>query len=96
MAVMLFNTINDIISHSFTYIFKLLYCFILPNDFIIAQNHGSISAVTNRMLPNLNLRPPRMKTKFGQNNFAYRGAKMWNSLTNDCRKLIPFQLLKRS
>ena len=36
---------------------------------------NSISAVTNRMLrnSNLNLRPPRMKTKFGQNSFAYRG-----------------------
>ena len=37
---------------------------------------NSISAVTNRMLrnSNLNLRPPRMKTKFGQNSFVYRGA----------------------
>ena len=37
---------------------------------------NSTSAVTNRMLrnSNLNQRPPRMKTKFGQNSFAYRGA----------------------
>ena len=36
---------------------------------------NSISAVTNRMLrtSNLNLRSPRMKTKFEQNSFAYRG-----------------------
>ena len=55
---------------------------------------NSISAVTNRMLcnSNLNLRPPRMKTKFGQNSFAYRGggAKIWNSLPNDCRKAHTF------
>ena len=37
---------------------------------------NSISAATNRMLrnSNFNLRPPRMKTKFGQNSFAYKGA----------------------
>ena len=36
---------------------------------------NSISAVTNRMLrnSNLNLRPPRMKTKFGQNSFCIQG-----------------------
>ena len=34
----------------------------------------SISAVTNKLLrnSNLNLRPPRMKTKFGQNSFPYK------------------------
>ena len=58
---------------------------------------NSISAVTNRMLrnSNLNLRPPRMKTKFGQNSFAYRGAKIWNSLPNDCRKSNTFPAFKR-
>ena len=56
----------------------------------------SISAVTNRMLrnSNLNLRPPRMKTKFGQNRSAYRGAKIWNSLPNDFRKANTFQTFK--
>ena len=36
---------------------------------------NSTSAVTKIILRNstLNLRPPRMKTKFGQNRFAYRG-----------------------
>ena len=55
-----------------------------------------ISAVTNRMLrnSNLNLRPPRMKTKFGQNSFAYRGAKIWNSLPNDCRAAHTFATFK--
>ena len=58
---------------------------------------NSICALTNRMLrnSNLNLRPPRMKTKFGQNNFAYRGAKIWSSLPNDCRKSNTFPTFKR-
>ena len=58
---------------------------------------NSISAVTNRMLrnSNLNLRPPRMKTKFGQNSFAYRGAKIWNSMLNDYRKSDTFPTFKR-
>ena len=58
---------------------------------------NSISAVTNRMLrnSNLNLRPPRMKTKFGQSSFAYRGAKIWNSLPNDYKKANTFPTFKR-
>ena len=58
---------------------------------------NSISAVTNRILrnSNLNLRPPRMKMKFGQNSFAYRGAKIWNSLPNDCRNANTFPTFKR-
>ena len=57
---------------------------------------NSISAVTNRMLrnSNLNLRPPRMKTKLGQNSFAYRGARFWYSLPNDCRKAHTFPTFK--
>ena len=55
-----------------------------------------ISAVTDRMLrnSNLNLRPPRMRIKFGQNSFAYRGAKILNSLPNDCRKAHTFPTFK--
>ena len=57
---------------------------------------NSTSAVTNRMLrnSNLNLRPPRMKTTFGQNGFAYRGATIWNSLPNDCRTAHTFRTFK--
>ena len=57
---------------------------------------NSISAVTNRTLriSNLNLKPPRMKTKFGQNSFAYRGAKIWNSLPYVCRKAHTFPTFK--
>ena len=57
---------------------------------------NSISAVTNRMLrnSNLNLRPPRMKKKFGQNSFAYKGAKILNPLPNDCRKANTSQTFK--
>ena len=55
-----------------------------------------ISVVTNRMLrnSNLKLRPPSMKTKFGQNSFAYRGATIWNSLPNDCRAAHTFATFK--
>ena len=60
-------------------------------------------AVTKRMLRNfnLNLRPPRMKMKFGQNSlqggkthFAYSGATIWNSLPNDCRTAHTFATFK--
>ena len=46
---------------------------------------NSISAVAKRMLhnSNLNLRPPRMKTKFGKT--VYRGATIQNSLPSDCK-----------
>ena len=59
---------------------------------------NSISAVTNRMLrnSNLNLRPPRMKTKFGQNNFAYRGLRFGTHCLMTVENLIPFQFLKGS
>ena len=57
---------------------------------------NSISAVTNIMLcnSNLNLRPPRMKTKFGQNSFAFREATIWKSLPNDCRTAHIFPAFK--
>ena len=47
-----------------------------------------LSSVTNRFIRNseLNIRPPRLKTKYGQNCFAYRGPIVWNSLPNDCKK----------
>ena len=31
-----------------------------------------------------------MKRKFGQNNFAYKGTTIWNSLPNDCRTAHSF------
>ena len=59
---------------------------------------NTISAVTNRMLcnSNLSLRYPRMKMKFGQNSFAYRGGGsiIWNSLPNDCRTAHTFSTFK--
>ena len=57
---------------------------------------NSISVVMNRILhnSNLNLRPPGMKVKFGQKSFAYKGAKIWNSLPNDCRKAHTFPTVK--
>ena len=55
-----------------------------------------ISAVMSRMLrnSNLNLRPPRMKTKCGQNSFAYRESMIWNSLSNDCTTAHTFATCK--
>ena len=48
-----------------------------------------VSSVTIRSLRSskLNIRPPRLKTKHGQNNFAYRAAMVWNSLPNDQGRL---------
>ena len=55
-----------------------------------------VSSVTSRSLRNseLNIRPPRLKTKHGQNCFAYRGAMVWNSLPSDCKKANSFQSYK--
>ena len=56
-----------------------------------------VSSVTNRSLriSELDIRPPRLKTKHGQNCSAYRGAIVWNSLSNDCKKLATtFQSFK--
>ena len=56
----------------------------------------SISAMMNRTFrnSNLNLRPPRMKAKFGQNSFVYRAATIWNSLPNDCSSAHTFPTSK--
>ena len=35
-----------------------------------------------------------MKTKFGQNSFAYRRATIWNSLPNDSRMAHTFSTFK--
>ena len=44
-----------------------------------------VSSATNRFICNLevNIRPLRLKTKHGQNCFAYKGAMIWNSLSYD-------------
>ena len=53
---------------------------------------SSVSAATNRTVRNssLNLRPPTLKTKCVQNSFSYRGAMIWNSLSNDCKTANTF------
>ena len=55
-----------------------------------------VSSITNRSLRNseLNIRPPRLKTKHGRNCFAYRGPMVWNSLPNDWKKANSFQSFK--
>ena len=62
----------------------------------LSRLFNSISAVTKRTLRNSNvhLRHPRMKMKFGQNSFAYRGAKVWNFLPNDCKTAHTFLTVK--
>ena len=56
----------------------------------------SISAVKKRMLRNSssNLRPPRTKTRFGHNSFAYKGATIWNPLPTDCSAAHTFPTFK--
>ena len=55
-----------------------------------------VSSVTNRFIRSseFNIRPPRPKTKHGQNCFAHRGAIVWKSLPNDCKKANSVQSFK--
>ena len=48
----------------------------------LTEHFNRVSDITSISLrsSNLNLRPPRLKTKHGQNYFAYRGPTIWNSL----------------
>ena len=41
-----------------------------------------VSTITKRKIhgSNLSLRPPRLKSRYGQNCFVYRGSSVWNSI----------------
>ena len=57
----------------------------------LAEQFTRVSDITNRTLrsSNLSLRPPRLKSRNGQNCFAYRGSSIWNSLSSEIKSLGP-------
>ena len=53
----------------------------------LAEQFTRVSDITSRTLrsSNLSLRPPRLKSRNGQNCFAYRGSYIWNSLSSEIK-----------
>ena len=51
----------------------------------LAEQFTRVSDMTSRTLrsSNLSQRPPRVKSRNGQNCFAYRGSSVWNSLPSE-------------
>ena len=56
-----------------------------------------VSDITSRTLrsSNLSLRPPRLKSRYGQNCFAYRGSSIWNSLPSEIKSSRTFGSFQR-
>ena len=56
-----------------------------------------VSDTTSRTLrsSNLSLRPPRHKSRHGQNCFAYRGSSIWNSLPSEMKSSRTFGSFQR-
>ena len=79
-------TIEDLIAYETQMtVFKSL------NDFgpqCMYEMLSKTSQVTECSLPNTatDLRLPLRKSAIGQKSFSYRGAKMWNSLSTECKE----------
>ena len=58
----------------------------------LAEQFTRVSDITSRTLrsSNLSLRPPRLKSRNGQNCFAYRGSYIWNSLSSEIKSSRTF------
>ena len=58
----------------------------------LAEQFSRVSYITSRTLrsSNLSLRPPRLKSRNGQNCFAYRGSSIWNSLSSEIKSSMTF------
>ena len=58
----------------------------------LAEQFTRASDITSRTLhsSNLSLRPPRLKSRNGQNRFAYRGSSVWNSLPGEIKSSRTF------
>ena len=88
-------SISDLIMQEFaSMVYKALNAEAPP---YLAEQFTRVSAVTSRPLrsSNLNLRPPRLKSRHGQNCFAYRGSSVWNSLPSDIKSSRTFGSFKR-
>ena len=58
----------------------------------LAEQFTRVSDITSRTLrsSNLSLRPPRLKSRNGQNCFVYRGSYIWNSLSSEIKSSRTF------
>ena len=63
----------------------------------LTEQFTRVSHITSRSLrgSNLSLRPPRLKSRIGQNCFAYRGSSVWNSLPREIEFSRIFGLFQR-
>ena len=58
----------------------------------LAEQLTRVSDITSSTLrsSNLSLRPPRLRSRNGQNCFAYRGSSIWNSLPSEMKSSRTF------
>ena len=63
----------------------------------LAEQLTRVSDITSRTLrsSSLSLRPPRLKSRNGQNYFAYRGSSIWNSLPSEIKSSWTFGSFQR-
>ena len=61
-------------------------------SFYLTEQFNRVSPITSRSLrgSNLSLRLPRLKSRNGQNCFAYRGSSVWNSLLSEIKSSKTF------
>ena len=62
----------------------------------LAEQFTRVCDITSRTLRSstLSLRPPRLKSRNGQNCFAYRGSSIWNSLSSEIKSSRTFGSFK--
>ena len=63
----------------------------------LTEQFTRVSVIASRTLlgSNLSLRPPRLKSRNGQNCFAYRGSSVWNSLPSEIKYSRTFGSFQR-
>ena len=63
------------------------YAALLSLPEFIKEQFTRVSTIASRILrgSNLSLRPPKLKSRHGQNCFAHRGSSVWNSLPNELK-----------
>ena len=63
----------------------------------LTEQFARVSTITSRALrgSHLSIRPPRLKSRHGQNCFAYRGSSVRNSLPSDIKSPRTFGLFQK-
>ena len=63
----------------------------------LTEQFTRVSDITSRTLrsSNLSLGPPILKSRHGQNYFAYRGSSIWNSLPSEIKSFRSFGSFQR-